>query len=1801
MKNKIYSIWRFFFSSRSVRVFFAVVILLALLFPTQQPVSAAPVLTVTPITWNIIGLDSNDPSVGPNDFPVGARVCNTGDVAATNVKSAFNWVTFDTYINLRPGTNIAYTSNGINLNPGQCTDFYYEVEVTRSSLAYNHTRSYTITASADGGISASSPTPRELYVEHLISQNRNSVTDVLLDGFSIAAGGTMTLLVGQTYTIELVGNTATQGYEQIESFINFPNTIFQVLSAVTTYTAETSANMTPPYDRLYGDACTWENDPNSPNYRACNSTGKAGGSITVTYQVKILQVPSAPLVNPEPLGTLIYDFSGSSFHYNSDYGVSTRYAYVLDPSVVTISKNFSPDPTTAGGVSALTFTLTNPTPVTISGLNFTDTLPTSPGAMTVANPTGATTTGCGTPTFAPVAGAASISFSNGTLAPNSSCTIKVNVTVPAVTTGTYTNTSTHLFIDTIDTGNFATDTLTVNTTPAPPACTPGLELAHWDFTSSLTPTYQSTRVSTATASFAGSLTSTVPDTQNGQTGWSLTSIAGSWPETTSSPGYPDGGAAPYFQFLLDTSNFTGVSITFDVDVEGNWASAANNHIYVWSNANGGAFETPTANARLDKTPVTKTTWYTGNVATASTTGSSTTAFRINELGAKGTGTMPRVVLDNVIVTGCGVPAVPILTKAFSPNPIVVGGTSTLTFTLANSNSVALTGVTFTDSLPSGVQVAGTPAASTTCAGTPTWAPAAAATSLTFGSPTGGTIPAESSCTVQVNVTATTAGPHSNVSGFISSTQTGTNNTSTGYGTASLTAILPPSIDKAFAANPILTGGTSTLTFTITNPNQNDALTGVAFTDTFPTSPGAMVVASPLTTSNTCGGSLLDNSGGVLAAADPGIRLTGGTLAGGSTCTVSVNVTAPTAGTYNNTSGSVSSTNGGTGNTASDSLTVNAPVPGISFLKQVSTSATGPWTSFVAVPVGGSVYYKFTIENTGDVALSPISASDPTLASTAVDPATCSWTDPLPAPVAGNNNHITTCIKGPVTAVSGSHPNTATGSGSYLGTPYTDTSTATYATTGLTIVKSVTETYFLAAGNVLHYSYLVTNTGFAPLLGPVTIADDKSSDETCPNVDTVGDLDAYLDPGEAITCTATYTVLAADVTAGFVTNTASATADGVTSNTDSKTVPLVTLTPTPTETPTVTLTPTVTETPTPTSTPTVTNTATPTETPTLTETPTETPTVTETPTETLTATPTETPTVTLTLAETLTPTPTLTDTPTPTPTDTPTETSTPTPTVTDTVTPTPTVTDTPTPTITDTPTPTVTDTPTKTLTSTPTETPTPTTTDTPTGTSTPTPTATHTATPTPTVTLTSTPTPTVTDTPVLTNTPTPTFTPTVTPTATSTSQPGIQVSKSITKVVFVNPHLFTITYRIIVQNTGAVVLSNVQVKDDLKITFASAASFTVKSVSSSAFTVNSGYNGNSDINLLAGTDTLGIGASGTISLVAQADTGGKAGSYTNTARASGKPPSGPAVTAIASVSGPSFVDPAVAKTSDLTQARVGDVITYTITVTNHGNQNATNVRIVDALPAILDVVSASASRGTVTITGRVVEVNLGNVSPNEVIKITIAARVNATGQPPIVNTVRLTTDSSTDILSNDTDSVTIELARASLPNTGFAPDRVTVLPLQPKELSYLVFNDFSLEVPRLGIKMPIVGVPQSNGAWDVSWLGSQAGWLNGTAFPTWSGNSVITGHVYLSNGLPGPFVNLGTLKYGDQIIVNLFGAKYIYEVRTVSTLGPNDLSPLRHEILSWVTLITCKQYDEKTNSYNFRTVARAVLVKVTYGK
>ena len=134
---------------------------------------------------------------------------------------------------------------------------------------------------------------------------------------------------------------------------------------------------------------------------------------------------------------------------------------------------------------------------------------------------------------------------------------------------------------------------------------------------------------------------------------------------------------------------------------------------------------------------------------------------------------------------------------------------------------------------------------------------------------------------------------------------------------------------------------------------------------------------------------------------------------------------------------------------------------------------------------------------------------------------------------------------------------------------------------------------------------------------------------------------------------------------------------------------------------------------------------------------------------------------------------------------------------------------------------------------------------------------------------------------------------------------------------------------------------------------------------------------------------------------------------------------------------------------------------------------------------------------------------------------------------------------------------LKTVNETMPASGFAPDVVTVLRSPLETPQFEKFSALWVEIPSIQLAENIVGVYPSKSGWDISWLGSQVGWLNSTAFPTSAGNSVLTGHVVDANGESGSFFNLGKLNYGDQIIVHHDGVKYTYEVRKVENFVNPD--------------------------------------------
>jgi LPXTG-site transpeptidase (sortase) family protein len=165
----------------------------------------------------------------------------------------------------------------------------------------------------------------------------------------------------------------------------------------------------------------------------------------------------------------------------------------------------------------------------------------------------------------------------------------------------------------------------------------------------------------------------------------------------------------------------------------------------------------------------------------------------------------------------------------------------------------------------------------------------------------------------------------------------------------------------------------------------------------------------------------------------------------------------------------------------------------------------------------------------------------------------------------------------------------------------------------------------------------------------------------------------------------------------------------------------------------------------------------------------------------------------------------------------------------------------------------------------------------------------------------------------------------------------------------------------------------------------------------------------------------------------------------------------------------------------------------------------------------------------------------------------------------------------------------------IPVTGFASGMVTKLDASSR-LAY-ESTELSLEIPVLKVNSPIVGVESKKGNWDVSWLQNQVGWLNGTAYPTWKGNSVLTAHVVGADGKPAVFSKLKALGVGEYIFVYNSGYRYTYKVVSNALVQPDDASVMKHEEKSILTLITCDTYDEKTGTYLRRVVVRAALVDV----
>ncbi len=356
----------------------------------------------------------------------------------------------------------------------------------------------------------------------------------------------------------------------------------------------------------------------------------------------------------------------------------------------------------------------------------------------------------------------------------------------------------------------------------------------------------------------------------------------------------------------------------------------------------------------------------------------------------------------------------------------------------------------------------------------------------------------------------------------------------------------PQLDKSFSPGVVPTGGTSALTFTVTNTDELAGKEGWSFTDALPE---GLTVAEPSAATTTC------TEGVVTAAAGAtSIGVTGDLDAGQASCTVTVNVTSEEAGSFTNGPDNVTTT----GLNAPGEANVVFESPALYLQKNagdpVDVNENG------VTDAGDTIQYTFDVTNSGDVDITELAITDAKLGAV-----TCPVTTLAPGAstmCAADEVYTVTSAE----AEAGEVLNTATSSGTSPagGTVTSDPSStntpAEVAVPGITIVKSAdpSDPASYTPGQEITYHFVVTNTGNLPL-SDVTITDDDFTG--------TGELSAIDCPattipvGEQLLCEASYTLTEADVDAGSVSNIATASGtvpgsdDPITSDPSETAVPI----------------------------------------------------------------------------------------------------------------------------------------------------------------------------------------------------------------------------------------------------------------------------------------------------------------------------------------------------------------------------------------------------------------------------------------------------------------------------------------------------------------------------------------------------------------------------------------------------------------------------------------------------------------------
>jgi hypothetical protein len=256
-----------------------------------------------------------------------------------------------------------------------------------------------------------------------------------------------------------------------------------------------------------------------------------------------------------------------------------------------------------------------------------------------------------------------------------------------------------------------------------------------------------------------------------------------------------------------------------------------------------------------------------------------------------------------------------------------------------------------------------------------------------------------------------------------------------------------------------------------------------------------------------------------------------------TCTVDYQVTQADvdAGTIENTAVATADAGSATVSSAPSSATVTIDrTPALSLVKSASPSAP---VDFVA---GEDITYSFVVTNTGNVTITDVGVQEGAFTGTGTLAApTCPSTGPLAPGDQLICQTVYTVTQADIDAGSVTNSATATGTApNGVTPPVPPTSSVTVpepAKPALALLKTTDATKVTAAGQLVDYTFTVTNTGNTTATAVSVHEGTFTGHGTAPVVGCPAR--GALLPGQTMTCTASYEVVAADLDGKALSNTA----------------------------------------------------------------------------------------------------------------------------------------------------------------------------------------------------------------------------------------------------------------------------------------------------------------------------------------------------------------------------------------------------------------------------------------------------------------------------------------------------------------------------------------------------------------------------------------------------------------------------------------------------------------------------------------